>query len=157
MLHILLNIMYVPVCIFLILVVLLQTGKRADLAGAFGGGGSQTAFGARGAANLLTKLTTGAAVLFMLCALGLAIMTSGGPGSGGSVLDDVPGGAPPPAEAPGEIPQLPPAAAEEGTPLTEEGTALTDTPEDPPAAAETEAEPEVDLAAEEPASEGSEP
>ena len=86
MLNTLLHIFYVPVCLFLILVVLLQTGKRADLAGAFGGGGSQTAFGARGAATLLTKVTTTAAVTFMLLALTLSIMVSR-QGGAGSVLD----------------------------------------------------------------------
>ena len=58
MLAILLTILHIGVCVFLILVVLLQTGKSADLAGAFGGGGSQTALGSRGAATLLSKLTT---------------------------------------------------------------------------------------------------
>ena len=73
MIYGLLVFLYVIVSLFLIAVVLLQTGKRADLAGAFGGGGSQTAFGSRGAANLLTRLTTGAAVGFMLLALVLSV------------------------------------------------------------------------------------
>ena len=94
MLNTLLHILYVPVCLFLILVVLLQTGKRADLAGAFGGGGSQTAFGARGAATLLAKVTTTVAILFMLTALTLPIMASRQGGGGGSVLDEVPVEAP---------------------------------------------------------------
>ena len=85
---------YIIVSIFLVLVVLLQTGKKADLAGAFGGGGSQTALGTRGAANLLTKLTTGAAVMFMVLALVLSIMTSKRAGVSGTVLDDVPEPAP---------------------------------------------------------------
>lgn len=67
---------HVVVCLFLIGVVLLQQGKSADLAGAFGGQGSQTAFGPRGAANLLTKLTTYAAILFMLLSIGLTILLS---------------------------------------------------------------------------------
>ncbi len=67
---------HVVVCLFLIGVVLLQQGKSADLAGAFGGQGSQTAFGPRGAANLLTKLTTYAAVLFMVLSIGLTILLS---------------------------------------------------------------------------------
>jgi preprotein translocase subunit SecG len=67
---------HVVVCLFLIGVVLLQQGKSADLAGAFGGQGSQTAFGPRGAANLLTKLTTWAAVLFMLLSIALTILLS---------------------------------------------------------------------------------
>jgi preprotein translocase subunit SecG len=65
---------HVIVCLFLIGVVLLQQGKSADLAGAFGGQGSQTAFGPRGAANLLTKLTTWGAVLFMLISISLTIL-----------------------------------------------------------------------------------
>jgi preprotein translocase subunit SecG len=73
---ILLVIIHVIVCLFLIGVVLLQQGTSADLAGAFGGQGSQTAFGPRGAANLLTKLTTWAAVVFMLTSIGLTVMLS---------------------------------------------------------------------------------
>jgi len=65
-LNVLLLIVHVAVCLMLILVVLLQTGKRADLAGAFGGGGSQTAFGARGAATFLSKSTTVAATRITL-------------------------------------------------------------------------------------------
>ena len=65
---------HVIISLFLIGVVLLQTGKSADLAGAFGGQGSQTAFGPRGAANLLTKMTSYAAALFMVTSLGLTIM-----------------------------------------------------------------------------------
>ena len=67
---ILLVILHILICVFLIGVVLLQQGKSADLAGAFGGQGSQTAFGPRGAANLLTKLTTWSAVAFMLTSIG---------------------------------------------------------------------------------------
>jgi preprotein translocase subunit SecG len=73
---ILLVIIHVVVCLFLIGVVLLQQGKSADLAGAFGGQGSQTAFGPRGAANLLTKLTTYSAIVFMLTSIGLTILLS---------------------------------------------------------------------------------
>ena len=65
---------YVIVCVFLILVVLLQQGKGADIAGAFGGGGSQTAFGARGATTFLHKLTTGAFVGFIVLSIVLSIM-----------------------------------------------------------------------------------
>jgi preprotein translocase subunit SecG len=77
---------FVIVCLFLIGVVLLQQGKSADLAGAFGGQGSQTAFGPRGAANLLTKLTTWAAVIFMVLALALTILLARGSGATHSVL-----------------------------------------------------------------------
>jgi preprotein translocase subunit SecG len=72
----LLTIFHVIVCIFLVLVVLLQQGKGADLAGAFGGGGSQSTFGARQAGTVLSKATTIAAVVFMLTSLGLTILIS---------------------------------------------------------------------------------
>jgi preprotein translocase subunit SecG len=67
---------HVIVCLFIIGVVLLQQGKSADLAGAFGGQGSQTAFGPRGAANLLTKLTTWSAVIFMVLSIALTVELS---------------------------------------------------------------------------------
>jgi preprotein translocase subunit SecG len=71
-----LTIFHVIVCIFLILVVLLQQGKGADWAGAFGGGGTQTAFGARGAGTVLSKATTAAAIIFMITSLALTILIS---------------------------------------------------------------------------------
>jgi preprotein translocase subunit SecG len=70
----LLVVIHVIVSLFMIGIVLLQQGKSADLAGAFGGQGSQTAFGPRGAASLLTKLTTYSAILFMLTSIGLTIL-----------------------------------------------------------------------------------
>jgi len=76
-----LTIIHVFVCLVLILVVLLQSGKSADLAGAFGGAGSQTAFGARGTATFLSKLTTGAAVVFMITSMTLSIYRTRGTGS----------------------------------------------------------------------------
>jgi len=86
---ILLVIVHVVVCLFLIGVVLLQQGKSSDLAGAFGGQGSQTAFGPRGAANLLTKLTTWSAILFMLTSISLTVLMSRSATSR-SVLSGVP-------------------------------------------------------------------
>ena len=80
-------IVHIVVCIFLIIVVLLQSGKAADLAGAFGGMGSQTAFGPRGSATLLSKATTVSAILFMLTSLSLSIIASRQSGLGTSVLD----------------------------------------------------------------------
>jgi len=89
--YILLLIVHVIVCLFLIIVVLLQSGKAADLAGAFGGMGSQTAFGPRGTATLLSKLTRIAATLFMVTSLTLAIMaTRGTGGPGTTVLEEMP-------------------------------------------------------------------
>ena len=80
-----LTIIHVIVCLLLILIVLLQSGKSADLAGAFGGAGSQTAFGARGTATFLSKLTTGAAVIFMLTSMTLSIYRS--KGAGNSIME----------------------------------------------------------------------
>jgi preprotein translocase subunit SecG len=74
MLTIILVVVHVIVSVFLILVVLVQQGRGADLAGAFGGGGSQTAFGARGATTLLHKLTQGFFVAFVVTSLTLAIL-----------------------------------------------------------------------------------
>ncbi len=72
--YIVLVVLYVFVCFFLILVVLVQQGKGADIAGAFGGGGTQTAFGARGATTLLHKLTTGAFIAFIVMSLLLTVL-----------------------------------------------------------------------------------
>src|SRR5580700_579216 len=84
---ILLTFVHYVVCIFLIIVVLLQSGKAADLAGAFGGMGSQTVFGPRGSATVLSKATTIAAVLFMVTSLSLSIISTRGGKSAPSVLD----------------------------------------------------------------------
>ena len=73
---ILLIIVHVVVCIALIMIVLLQTGKGADMGAAFGGGGSQTLFGSTGASTFLSKATSVAAVVFMLTSLGLAYVSS---------------------------------------------------------------------------------
>jgi len=71
----LITIIHVVICMILIIAVLMQSGKAADLAGAFGGVGSQTAFGPRGTANILSKLTTVCAILFMFTSLGLWILS----------------------------------------------------------------------------------
>jgi len=81
---------HVAVCIFLIIVVLLQSGKAADLAGAFGGMGSQTAFGPRGSATLLSRATTFSAVAFMVTSLTLSILATRNAGLGTTVLDTAP-------------------------------------------------------------------
>lgn len=86
---ILLTILHVLVCLFLIIVVLLQSGKAADLAGAFGGMGSQTAFGPRGSATILSKATTVAAALFMITSLSLSIIATKRSGASATVLEKV--------------------------------------------------------------------
>ena len=87
---VLVTILHVIVALFLIVVVLLQTGKRADLAGAFGGGGSQTAFGTRGAATVLSRATAWSAGIFMVTSLILTLLQSGAGVGSKSVLDSVP-------------------------------------------------------------------
>jgi preprotein translocase subunit SecG len=81
---------FVVNCLFLIVVVLLQSGKAADIAGAFGGAGSQTAFGPRGAATVLSRATTWCAIMFMVCAMALVLhIDKGVEGGGGSVFERV--------------------------------------------------------------------
>ena len=89
-----LTIIHVIVCLFLIGVILLQQGKSADLAGAFGGQGSQTAFGPRAAANVLTRATTWAAVIFMITSLSLTVLYVRSSHGSGSVLSGTPASAP---------------------------------------------------------------
>ena len=90
---------YVLACLMLLLVVLLQQGKGGDMASAFGGGGSQTAFGARAGASVLTRATTVLGALFILGALLLAVMGQRGPGSllSGERTAPAPASAPAPA------------------------------------------------------------
>jgi len=85
-------VLHVIACLFLIAVVLLQQGKGQDLASAFGGGGTQTAFGPRGSANVLSRATTILAGVFMVTSLALSILRP----QTGSVLDRVPSAAPSP-------------------------------------------------------------
>jgi preprotein translocase subunit SecG len=100
---------FVVNCLVLIIVVLLQSGKAADLAGAFGGAGSQTAFGPRGAANVLSKATTWCAIMFMLCAMALVLRTDKAvEQGGGSVLQNV--SKPSPKNAPATTPTTPAAS-----------------------------------------------
>ena len=77
----LLTVFHIIVCIFLVLVVLLQQGKSADWSGAFGGGGTQNTFGARGSGTVLGKATTTAAIIFMITSLALAVLISQSGGS----------------------------------------------------------------------------
>lgn len=73
---VLVTIVHVIVCLFLIIVVLLQSGQSGDIAAAFGGMGSQTAFGARTAATVLTKATTWAAIIFMVTSISLTVFAT---------------------------------------------------------------------------------
>jgi preprotein translocase subunit SecG len=107
---ILITLVHIIVSLFLIVVVLLQSGQAADLAGAFGGMGSQTAFGPRGSATLLSKATTGAAVIFMITSITLSIMAQRSAASTGSVLEHVK------APAKTAAPAAPAPAQKSGTP-----------------------------------------
>jgi preprotein translocase subunit SecG len=98
--------LYILACVFLILVVLLQSGKGGDVAAAFGGAGSQTAFGPRGAQKPLEKATIVAAVLFMVLALLFSLPGLTGPRS---VVTDRPAAAPSPSPA-ASLPAAAPAA-----------------------------------------------
>jgi preprotein translocase subunit SecG len=120
--------LHVLVCGLLIIVVLLQSGEAADLAGAFGGAGSQTAFGPRGAATFLSKATTWCAIMFMLTSMAMTMrQNSTAAASGSSVLQQfsktgkpaVPAPAPalPVHTAPVPVPVAPvPAAPNAATP-----------------------------------------
>jgi preprotein translocase subunit SecG len=102
--------LHVILCLFLILVVLLQQGKGADLS-VFGGGSTMTAFGARGATTLLHRLTVGGFIGFVLTTLLIAYLQSSAQGA--SVMSSVPAAAPTaPVSAPASAPAAAPAAAE---------------------------------------------
>jgi preprotein translocase subunit SecG len=149
--YILLLIVHVIVCFFLIVVVLLQSGKAADLAGAFGGMGSQTAFGPRGSATLLSKATTVSAILFMITSLSLSIMATRNAGLGTTVLEGVTGQAPAksapansgPAKTNVQIPGVPAQPAQGGNvvnvpippPPAQQGGNVVNVPIPPPAPA----------------------
>jgi preprotein translocase subunit SecG len=129
---VLLTSVHVIVCFFLIIVILLQSGKAADLAGAFGGMGSQTAFGPRGSATLLSKATTISAVVFMLTSISLSIIATKYQGAGsGTALQRhttsstsapathgpaVPAATPAPAPAPTSAVPAPPTPAPTSAP-----------------------------------------
>jgi preprotein translocase subunit SecG len=104
-------------CFVLIIVVLLQSGRAADLAGAFGGAGSQTAFGPRGAATVLSRATTWCAIMFMVCAMALVLRADKAV-EGGSILQKVSKPAPKPAPVTPSKPQ--PSAPQSSTaPVTQ--------------------------------------
>src|SRR5437868_1627456 len=118
--------LHVLICGLLIIVVLLQSGEAADLAGAFGGAGSQTAFGPRGAATFLSKATTWCAIMFMMTSIAMTMhQNATGAGPGSSVLQQfsktknaapavpIPAGSAPATPAPGgatPAPSAPPPA-----------------------------------------------
>jgi preprotein translocase subunit SecG len=117
-----LTVLHVMVCAVLIVVVLLQHGKGADIGAVFGGGASNTVFGSRGAGNFLTRLTTGAALLFMVTSLGLAYLSNTSasrslfeeetpPAAAGEAT---PGEPTPTAPAPGGFEEVKPPSAAEG-------------------------------------------
>jgi preprotein translocase subunit SecG len=135
---IVLTILHIIICFFLIVVVLLQSGKAADLAGAFGGMGSQTAFGPRGAATLLSKATTVAAVLFMLNSIALGILHSRQAGAGESVIERT-GGA---TETVPLSPVEPPASAPAGGATTSQPAGDAAAPESAPAPDKQSAQPQ---------------
>jgi preprotein translocase subunit SecG len=135
----LLTAFFVMNCLVLIIVVLLQSGKAADLAGAFGGAGSQTAFGPRGAATLLSQATTWCAVMFMICALALVLRADKAVEQGGSVLQQV--SKPAPKKTPATTPVTPtpaqqtPAAPQSNPPATSTTPPRTQPPAQQPAPA----------------------
>ena len=104
--------LHVLVCFVLVIVIMLQSGNAADLAGAFGGAGSQTAFGPRGAATFLSRATTWCAIVFMMTSLALSLKRAPeGALSTGSVLEQTQQSAPAPAKpkpsTPIPTPQMP--------------------------------------------------
>ena len=113
MIMILLTVVHVIVCLFLILVVLLQQGKSADWSGTFGGGSSQTAFGQRGTATVLSKATTAAAIIFMVTSLALTIVSSTPGGRSVVPVNATTPPAPTTTTPPAETPATPAPAANE--------------------------------------------
>jgi preprotein translocase subunit SecG len=123
----LLTTFFVMNCLVLIIVVLLQSGKAADLAGAFGGAGSQTAFGPRGAATILSQATTWCAIMFMICAFAMVLRTDKAVEQGGSVLQQV--SKPAPKKTPATTPAVPAPAPPPQGPAPQSNTpASTTTP-----------------------------
>lgn len=99
--------LHVLVCFVLVLVIMLQSGSAADLAGAFGGAGSQTAFGPRGAATFLSRATTWCAIVFMMTSLALSVKREPtGTASVGSIIEQTQT-APPAKSAPKPPVQVP--------------------------------------------------
>jgi preprotein translocase subunit SecG len=111
--------LHVLVCLVLIAVIMLQSGNAADLAGAFGGSGSQTAFGPRGAATFLSRATTWCAIVFMMTSLTLSVKrepTVGSSSSGSFLEQTQKAGTAPAAKVPVPIPGQSPASAPSSAP-----------------------------------------
>jgi preprotein translocase subunit SecG len=121
-----LTVVHVLVCILLVGVVLLQRGKGAEIGAVFGGGASSTVFGSRGAGNFLTRLTTGAAIVFMLTSLSLAYFAQ--ERSQGTLFDEEEAA----QEAPAASPFAEPGGAEGGA--GEQGSPFQEVPAPAPAA-----------------------
>jgi preprotein translocase subunit SecG len=102
-----LSLIHVFFCLLLILIVLLQTSKGADIGAAFGGGSSQTLFGSAGPGGFLTKITTGVAVVFMITSIGLAYTSSHK--TGASIMKE--------SRPQKTLPPPPPTPVEKGTPI----------------------------------------
>jgi preprotein translocase subunit SecG len=123
-------------CLVLMVVVLLQSGKAADLAGAFGGAGSQTAFGPRGAATILSQATTWCAIMFMVCAFALVVRVDKGIDSNGSILQQT--SRPAPKKAPATTPFAPapsaPAQSSQPNPPASSSTPASKPPASPQSA-----------------------
>jgi preprotein translocase subunit SecG len=132
MLYYLFALVYVLSCFLLLLVVLLQQGKGGDMASAFGGGGSQTAFGARAGATVLTKATAVLGVLFMVGAIALGIMGQRG---GGTLMRGL--GAPAPAPAAPPVQGMPAPAGQTSAPATTPAPATAPAPGSSAPAAQT--------------------
>lgn len=102
---VLLMTLHVMVCFVLVIVIMLQSGNAADLAGAFGGAGSQTAFGPRGAATFLSRSTTWCAIVFMMTSLTLSVKRAPtGAFSTGSILEQTEKSAAPPSKTAPKVP-----------------------------------------------------
>lgn len=129
-LYYLVLILHLIACFFLIAVVLLQQGKGQDLASAFGGGGTQAAFGPRGSATLLSRVTTGLAAVFMITSISLAVLKQ----RQTSVLDRIPATASPtPAAGPTDVLGLPVAPAS-ASPAAPAGSPVASAPAAAPSA-----------------------
>jgi preprotein translocase subunit SecG len=147
-------IIHLVACIALIAIVLLQTGKGAEMGAAFGGA-SQTLFGGTGGSSFMSKLTTGAAVVFMVTCLLLSYMYRPGAGRSRSVMTDIPTEQtqpPPPVQQQPAVPEARPVQPETPSPAPEASQKSTETPRQAPAGVtQQQAKPESEAGAKPPA------